>query len=272
LQVDVKGEQIPALGFGTWQLQGDEAYEAVRHALELGHRHIDTAQMYENEEEVGRAIAHSEVRREDVFLTTKVPPGKLEPEQLKRSHDRSLDLLGTPYVDLLLIHWPNPDIPLGNTLEAMRQLQDAEKSRFIGVSNFTPTLVNEALSHAEIFCNQVEYHPFIDQSHLVEQAQREGILLTGYSPLAKGEVLDDETLRAIASDHGKSPAQVAIRWQLQQDNVCTIPRSSSAEHRAANWDVFDFALTDDEMGRIGGLARGVRLIDPPFAPEWEGAG
>lgn len=269
MYVDVQGEAVPALGFGTWQLQGQEAYDAVRHALELGHRHIDTAQMYENEEHVGRAIADSEIDRDEIFLTTKVPPGKAEPEQLKRSHDGSLEKLRTDRVDLLLLHWPNPQVPLADTLEAMRQLQDAEKTRHIGVSNFTPSLVDEALSHAEILCNQVEYHPFLDQSHLLEQARRRDLVLTAYSPLAKGKVIGNGTLEEIGAEHGKTPAQVAIRWLLQQENVATIPRSSSAEHREENHDVLDFELSQEEMDRISGLARGERLIDPPFAPDWE---
>ncbi len=266
--VEAQGARIPRLGFGTWQLSGDSCYEAVRHALDLGHRHIDTAQMYGNEEEVGRALRDSDVDRDEVFLTTKIPPRNLAAEAVRSSHADSLRRLGVDHVDLLLIHWPSDDVPLAETLDAMRDLRDQGRTRHLGVSNFTPELVEEAREHAPIVTNQVEYHPFLDQSHLVRHCRDLDLVLTAYSPLAKGRVADDPTLTAIGERHGKSAAQVAIRWLLQQDGVATIPRSSSAEHRRANHDVSDFELSGDEMARIDGLARGERIIDPPFSPDW----
>ncbi|HEX2029721.1 MAG TPA: aldo/keto reductase [Nitriliruptorales bacterium] len=267
--VEVRGERIPALGFGTWQLSGDAAHEGVRHALELGYRHIDTAQMYANEEEVGRAVRDSGVDRDEVFLTTKVPPRNLEPGVLERSHEGSLRALSMDRVDLLLIHWPSDRIPLGATLDAMRSLQEQGKTRHIGVSNFTPSLVREALRHAEVICNQVEYHPFLGQRALCELAVEQDLMLAAYSPLAKGRVAKDATLREIGAAHDKTPAQVALRWLVQQRNVAALPRSSSPTHRAENLDVFDFHLSDDEVKRIEELDRDQRLIDPGLAPDWE---
>jgi 2,5-diketo-D-gluconate reductase B len=267
--VVVNGVRIPSLGFGTWQLRGDEAYDGVRDALEIGYRHVDTAQMYGNEAEVGRAIADSEVDREEIFLVTKVPPKNLSPADVRSSHEESLRRLGTDDVDLLLIHWPSNSVPLADTLEAMTALVEEGKTRHIGVSNFTPSLVDEARDHAEIIANQVEFHPFIDQSHLVVNATRNDLTLTAYSPLAEGRVVGDATLETIGEHHGKSAAQVAIRWLLQHPNVTVIPRSSSPEHREANFDVFDFELTGNEMERIAARSRGERLTDPPMAPDWE---
>lgn len=269
--VDVQGESVPALGFGTWQLSGDACYEGVRHALDLGHRHIDTAQMYGNEEEVGRALRDSGLDREVIFLTTKIPPRNLAPDDVHRSHGESLRRLGLDHVDLLLIHWPSDDIPLAASLDAMRALQEAGQTRHLGVSNFTPSLVDEALEHAPILTNQVEYHPYLDQSHLVEQARRRDLMLTAYSPLAKGRVVDDPTLRTIGDRHGRTAAQVAIAWLLRQDNVAVIPRSSSSEHREANRAVLDLELSAEEAERIADLARGERIIEPPFSPDWEGS-
>ncbi|MGH3441381.1 MAG: aldo/keto reductase [Nitriliruptorales bacterium] len=267
--VEVQGERLPVVGFGTWELRGGTCYEAVRDALELGYRHIDTAQMYGNEGAVGRAIADSGVDREEILLTTKIPPRNLAPDDVRRSHEGSLRDLDVDRVDLLLIHWPSRSVPLEATLEAMRGLQEEGKTRHLGVSNFIPSLVEQSLEHAEILTNQVEFHPFLTQSHLVEQATEAGHAVTAYSPLAKGRVARDETLADIAEGHSKTPAQVALRWLVQQPNVITIPRSASAEHRAENLDVFDFTLTDDEIKRIGALNEEHRIIDPPSAPDWE---
>ncbi len=270
--VDVQGFQVPAVGFGTWELRGQAAYDGARHALEVGYRHLDTAQMYANEEEIGRALRDSGVARDQVWLTTKLAPRNLAPGRVRRSSDDSLRGLQTDYVDLLLIHWPADGVALGETLAAMEELREAGKLRAVGVSNFTPTLVREALRHASIITNQVEYHPYLDQQHLVDQAVEHDLMLTAYSPLAQGKVLDDETLVEIGRAHGKSAAQVALRWLLQQPKVALIPRSSRREHRAANFDIFDFELSEEEMARIDALARNRhrRIIDPPgLAPDWE---
>jgi len=264
----IQGTEIPALGLGTWQFTGAACTEGVEHALDLGYRHIDTAQIYENEEEVGAGLRNAATDRDEIYLTTKVWVENLEPSSVRRSTEESLRRLDTEYVDLLLIHWPSNDVPLERTLDAMMVLRDEGKTREIGVSNFTPSLVRRALDHVPIICNQVEYHPFLDQDALLDLAEARDLLLTAYSPLARGRVMKDETMQAIAEAHGKTPAQVALRWLLQQDQVAAIPKASSAAHREANLDVFDFELSEDEMDRIFDLAGNERLINPSFAPAW----
>lgn len=267
--VNVQGTKVPRLGFGTWQLKGGDCYAGVRDALAVGYRHIDTAQAYGNEDEVGDAIFASPVKRDEIFLTTKVWKDNLAPDDVIRTTERSLSDLKTDYVDLLLIHWPVDDIPLEETLDAMIELREQRKVRNIGVSNFTPELVDRALKHAPIACNQVEYHPFLDQSHLVDQAAEHGLMLTAYSPLARGSVLEDANLRDIGERYEKSAAQVALRWLIQQGPVAAIPKAASAEHRRSNFDIFDFELTEDEMEFISRKGGNQRLIDPSWAPNWK---
>jgi 2,5-diketo-D-gluconate reductase B len=267
-ELTVQATTVPALGFGTWQLDGGEAREGVRHALELGYRHIDTAQMYENEEQVGAGIADAGVDRGDIFLATKLALDATEPDAVRRTTGESLRRLGTDYVDLLYIHWP-PDHPVGRTLEAMRGLVDDGTVRHIGVSNFPPSLLREALAEAPVFANQVEYHPYLSQDTLVSLAAEHDLMLVAYSPLARGRVSDDPVLQSIGEAHGKTPGQVVLRWLLQQPRVATIPKSARAERREENAAVTDFELSDDEMKQIADLDEGERLIDPPFGPDWE---
>lgn len=267
--VTARGVQVPALGFGTWQLKGTECIEGVRHALGLGYRHLDTAQMYGNEYEVGQGIARSGVDRDEIFLTTKLGLDVLDPDKVVASTTDSLRALATDRVDLLLIHWPSDSVPLGATLEAMRGLQDDDKVVHLGVSNFPPSLLRAATKEAEILGVQVEYHPLLDQSALLEVCSEEDLVLTAYSPLAQGRALDEEAITDIAAAHGKSGAQVVLRWLVQQERVAAIPKSASSRRRRENVDIFDFSLTAGEMDRIAGVARGERLIDPPFAPDWE---
>lgn len=270
IHIDLHGERVPALGLGTWRLDGDEARDGVAHALDLGYRHIDTAQVYENEAAVGDGLRASDVDRDDVFLTTKVWRDSLGYRDLIASADESLRKLEVDYVDLLLVHWPNEDVELAETLDALQEVQHAEKARHIGVSNFTPSLLREALQHAPgLVCNQVEYHPYLDQRKLLDVVREHGLFLTAYSPIARGDVLEDDTIRAIAEAHGKNPVQITLRWHLQQDRVAAIPKAASARHRKANLAIFDFALSDDEMAAITDLAKpDGRLIDPDFAPAW----
>jgi 2,5-diketo-D-gluconate reductase B len=267
--VTVQGTDVPALGLGTWKLRGAACREAVTHALDMGYRHLDTAQIYGNEADVGEGIRAAGVDREDFFLTTKVWYENRSREATRRTTEESLRRLQTEYVDLLLVHWPAGDLPIEETLDALRALQDAGKARHIGVSNFTPTLLERALAHTPIFCNQVEYHPYLSQARLLAMARRHDLLLTAYSPIAHGQVTRDETLQEIAEAYGKSPVQVTLRWLIQQDHVAAIPKASTAEHREANLGIFDFALSEEEMAHISGLARGERLISPSFAPAWE---
>ncbi len=247
--VNVQGEQVPALGFGTWQLTGDEAREGTRHAIELGYRQIDTAQAYRNEAEVGQGIADSGVAREEIFLTTKIVGETLAGDQVGPAVDASLRRLGTDYVDLLLIHWPTDDVPLGETLEAMMAAKDAEKVRHLGVSNFRGPLLLEAMELAPILADQVPYQPGRTQNTLLGIAAERDVMITAYSPL-RGEGVQSPVLAEIGEAHGKSPYQVALRWLLQQDNVSPIPRSSNPDRRSQNFDVFDFELSVDEVARI----------------------
>lgn len=262
---------VPALGFGTWQLEGPACREAVADALGIGYRHIDTAQAYGNEDEVGRAIAESDVERDEIFLTTKISVSNLRPARARTSTEESLRKLGLEYVDLLLIHWPSDEIEPEHTLDVMMELQREGKARHIGVSNFPPALLRRAIDHAPIFSNQVEYHPYLGQQPLLEMCREHDIMLTAYSPIAKGKILQDADLKEIGERYHKTPAQVALRWLLQQPQVTAIPKAASPEHRRANFDVFDFELTGEEMTSINDLDRRHRLIDPSFAPEWESA-
>jgi len=267
--VEVQGERVPALGFGTWQLQGDECASAVADALRIGYRHVDTAQRYGNEAAVGAGIRASGVDRDEVWVTTKVWWENLSYEECLGSAEASLARLGLARTDLLLIHWPNEALSMDEPLSAMKRLRDGGTIRHIGVSNFPPSLLQKALDRAHLLTNQVEYHPFLAQDRLLEMAEENDLMLTAYSPLAQTRVLEDPTLQEIGRAHGKSPAQVALRWLLQQPRVAAIPRASSPEHRRENLKVFDFELRPYEMDRISELDRGIRLVDPDFAPEWE---
>ena len=251
----IKGEKVPALGLGTWRLSGEECRRTVERALALGYRHIDTAQMYRNEDEVGKGMQSSGVNREEVFLTTKVWPSDFSYKRIIETTRESLKRLRTDRVDLLLMHWPSQGVPLEETLSAMRELQEEGSVRHIGVSNFPPSMVEDATRHAEIFCNQVEYHPYQAQDDLLEQAKEMDYLLTAYRPLSKGTILNDETLQEIAEVHGKTPAQVALRWLIQQEKVAAIPKATSEDHLKSNLDVFDFELSEEEMEHIFGLSR-----------------
>jgi 2,5-diketo-D-gluconate reductase B len=267
--VEIQGEKVPALGFGTWQLTGQDCVEGVEHAIALGYRHIDTARIYRNEKEVGQGIANAGIDRDELFLTTKIWIDEFSRDKLPVATDDSLKSLRTDRVDLLLLHWPNPDVPLAETLDALRGVQEAGKARHVGVSNFPPSMVQEAAGQITVFCNQVEYHPYLSQQKLLGQAREMGHMLTAYSPIARGRVLDEPVLKEIGSAHGKSPAQVTLRWLIQQPQVAAIPKASTANHREANLDIFDFALTDDQMSRIDALGGEDRIIDPDIAPDWE---
>lgn len=269
-KIPIEDDSVPALGLGTWQLRGEEATSAVEHALSLGYRHLDTAQAYDNEGAVGRGLARSSVPRDRVFLTTKVWWENLEADDVIRSTEASLRRLGTDHVDLLLVHWPPAEeIPLDEPLTALTTLRTQGKTRHIGVSNFTPDLLKEALTRAPVVCNQVELHPFLQQDELLQLAEENDLLLTAYSPLARGRVLDDATLRRIGANHGKTPTQIALRWLIQHERVAAIPKASDPRHREENLAIFDFELSSEEMEAIRRLDRGERLIDPEFAPDWE---
>ena len=267
--VTAQHTEIPALGFGTFELEPEITRKMVAHALASGYRHIDTAQIYDNEAAVGGAITASGVARDDIFLTTKVWMDNYRDGDLQRSVKDSLNKLETDYVDLLLLHWPNPDVELEESLGALNDCHEQGLARNIGISNFPTDWMKRALPHSKLLANQIEYHPFLDQSAVLEQARGAHMAVTAYCPLAQGKVFDDPVLTEIGRAHGKNGGQVALRWLLQQD-VIAIPRSSRPEHVDANLEVFDFELSDAEMQRIHGLARpDGRIIDPSFAPAWD---
>ncbi|NLV07373.1 aldo/keto reductase [Haloarcula rubripromontorii] len=253
-EIQVQGTSVPAIGLGTWQLTGQSCRETVEAALEMGYRHVDTAQAYGNERQVGLGIEAAAVDRGDVFLTTKLDGSNRDARSVRRSTRESLNRLGTDYLDLLLIHWPNTPwmASLSETLGAMNDLVEEGLVRHIGVSNFSPSLLDEArdISSVPILTDQVQYHPYWDQRKLLDYCRIHDVLLTAYSPLARGGVLDDPALVQIGNRYGKSPAQVALRWLLQQDGVAAIPKASSRDHLEANLAVFDFELTDAEVERI----------------------
>lgn len=254
-QVTVGAATIPRLGLGTWQNTGRTCTESVTAALECGYRHIDTAQAYNNEADVGAALADSNVPREEVFVTTKVWRSNFRAGDLQASVETSLEALGTDYVDLLLLHWPHPRVPVEESLSAMGDLQDDGVVRHVGVSNFTRTQLDTAreLTDVSLVTNQVQYHPYVDQGRLHEYCLEHGVSLTAYSPLARGDVLDDPVLNRIGDRYGKSAAQVAIRWLLDKEQVLVIPKATSPNHIKANIDVFDFSLDDEERATIDSL-------------------
>lgn len=268
---NIQGIDVPEIGLGTYKLHDRECTRIVRAALDIGYRHIDTAQMYKNELEIGEAMSISNVDREDIFLSTKIWHTNLEADDVLQTTEQSLRNLDTPYVDLLLIHWPNDQYDLRKTIESMLVLRDQGKALNIGVSNFPLRLlkkVNEEI-RAPIFCDQVEFHPFIDQLDLLDYAIENDILITAYSPLAKGKVSKSKELQEIAGKYDKSPAQIALRWLIEQENVVAIPKSSSEDHLRENFEVFDFYLEDDDFDRIDQLDKSTRLVNPSFAPNWK---
>ena len=269
--VEANGAEIPAIGLGTWELRGRTCARIVEQALRLGYRHIDTAQAYDNEREVGDGLRLSGVRRDDVFVTTKIWTTHFAPHDLERSAKESLVQLRMPEVDLLLLHWPNPHVPLVETLGALAHAKRLGLARHIGVSNFTVALIEEAVKACPepLVCDQVEYHPYLDQSKVKAACAQAGLALVAYSPIAKGRIKNDETLTRIGRAHRKSPAQVCLRWLVQQ-NVSAIPRTSRVERLSENIDVFDFALSGEEMAEIFALSgpRG-RMTDFGFAPKWD---
>src|SRR5580692_7763790 len=269
--VEANGARIPAIGLGTWELRGRACARLVEQALRLGYRHIDTAQVYENEREVGDGLRASGVKRDDVFVTTKVWTTHFAPHDLERSTKESLNKLHLSEVDLLLLHWPNPRVPLEETLGALAHVKQLGLARHIGVSNFTVALIEDAVAACPepLVCDQVEFHPYLDQTKVREACARNGMALVAYSPVARGRIKNDATLARIGRVHGKTTAQICLRWLVQQ-NVSAIPRTSRIERLSENIDIFDFVLSEDDMRQLSqmGSAKG-RLTDFGFAPKWD---
>jgi diketogulonate reductase-like aldo/keto reductase len=271
MDIDIQGEKIPALGYGTFQIKHAGLVDLVANALDLGYRHIDTAQIYENEHFVGQGIEKSNVDRDDFFLTTKIWIDEFRHDDLLRSFEESLEKLKVEQTDLILLHWPNDDVPLEETIGALNEAKNRGMTRHIGVSNFTIDHLEQAveLSDAPIFMNQIEIHPFLDQSKLIEKCRELGVGITAYCPLARAEVIGNETIKKIGDKYDKTEAQVAIRWLLDQDLVA-IPKTEKEQRQEENLDVFDFELTSDEVKAIASLAHeDGRLIEPSFAPDWD---
>ena len=268
--VEAKGFKIPIIGLGTWALRGRDCARLTELAIRIGYRHIDTAQMYDNEREVGEGVRTSG-KRNEVLVTTKVQPSLLAPHDLERSVKESLARLRFDAIDLLLIHWPNPRVPLVETLGAMAKMKREGYTRQIGVSNFTVALLEEAnrVSREPLVCNQVECHPYLDQDKVIAACRKRGMAVVAYSPIARGQAKGDKLLARIGQIHGKTAAQVCLRW-LTQQGIVVIPRTSKAERLAENFAALDFELSDAEMKEIAGLAhRGGRIVDWTWSPQWD---
>ncbi|WP_433625947.1 aldo/keto reductase [Halomicrococcus sp. NG-SE-24] len=260
---------IPKLGLGTWENTDPEAcVESVAHALEIGYRHVDTAQAYDNEGHVGEGIAQAGVDREDVFLATKVWTSNLAHDDVLASTEESLDKLGVDSLDLLYVHWPAHEYDPEDTLSAFDELYDEGTIDHVGVSNFEPRHLDTAREtlDAPLFANQVEMHPLLQQDELVEYAREHDLTLVAYSPLARGKVFEVDELSAIADKHGVSEAQVSLAWLAQKDDVVAIPKASSYDHIEDNFDALDLELDDEDVEAIENLDREERQVDPDFAP------
>ena len=267
--ISIRGEEIPQLGLGTWQLTGDDCTRAVREALEMGYRHVDTAVAYGNEELVGQALAQSGVS-DEVFLTTKVWREDLGAADVVTSVESSLVKLKRDHIDNVLLHWPNPDFPIEASLDALRSCKERGLIRHYGVSNYPLDLFRKALIHdRNVWNNQVEHHVYLEQCSLQQECLGNDAFLTAYSPLARGRVTEDEVLTEIGAAHDATAAQVAIAWLLQRDVTTVIPKASSVEHLRSNWAAQQIELTSDEVQRIDALRKDRRLIDPGFAPTWD---
>jgi len=269
--VEANGARIPSVGLGTWDLRGRSCARIVEQALRLGYRHIDTAEMYDNEREVGEGLRASGVSRDDIFLTTKVWPSHLAPRELERATKESLARLRLTHVDLLLIHWPNPQIPLEETIPALCKMKTAGYTRHIGISNFTVPLIEMAVKLASepLVTNQIEWHPYLDQSKVRAACARHGLSITAYSPIARGKAAGDRALATIGLHHRKTAAQVCLRFLLQEGAI-VIPRTAKLERLSENLAGADFILDEAEMDEIRKLAhpRG-RMVDMASGPDWD---
>ncbi len=263
--------KVPKLGFGTWLIKGTQCVKAVRMALDIGYRHIDTAQIYGNEGEVGSAIAKSGVGREDIFLVTKVWRDSLSAKEVVHSTEESLKKLKTDYVDLLLIHWPNIRVPVEETLSALQQMIAQQKTKHIGVSNFPVELLEiSKKTSPELICNQVEYHPFLDQRPLLKAMGKHNMFLTAYSPLARNKVFKNKTLQEIGEKYSKTAGQIVLRWLIEQKNIVAIPKAARKKHAESNFDIFDFQLNEPDRLILGSMhSQNQRLVNPEWAPDWD---
>jgi 2,5-diketo-D-gluconate reductase B len=269
--IDANGAKMPVIGLGTWQLNGDVGSRITEQALKLGYRHLDCALIYGNEKEIGVGLHASGVKREDIFITTKVPHTELAPAALERAVKQSLANLRVSDVNLLLIHWPNPQIPLAETLGAMAEMKKKGFARHIGISNFTVALIEEAvkLSSEPIATNQIEWHPYLDEEKVRAACARHGIAVTAYCPIARGRAVGDEVLTRVGKTYGKSAGQVSLRWLIQKGAI-VIPRTSKVERLSENMSVFDFELSAADMAEVDALAKPAgRVVAVNWAPKWD---
>ena len=249
----IAGTKIPVIGFGTWNILGKSCTESVRSAIELGYRHIDTAQMYNNEMNVGIGVKESGVNREELFITTKIASSNLHPSLIERSTLGSLKELDSGYIDLLLIHWPTPDMDLEKCLEAMLRLKEKGFVKHVGVSNFVPELFQKALTVGPVLCNQLMFTPYHHEFENLKIAKAHNVIITAYSPLGRGRLVNDAELSDIGAKYNKTASQVALRWLIQLGNVSVIPKAANERHRKENIDIFDFELQQEESDRIAAL-------------------
>ena len=269
--VEANGARIPLVGLGTWDLRGKVCARMVEEAIKFGYRHIDTAAMYGNEAAVGEGLRASGVKRDEVFITTKVWQSDLRAKDFERSARASVANLKLDAVDLLLIHWPNPSVPLKETIGALCKMKREGVARHVGISNFTVTLIDEAvkLSTEPLVCNQVECHPFLDQSKVIAATRKRGMAVVAYSPIARGQAKGDALLAKIGKAHGKTATQVCLRYLVQQ-NIVVIPRTSKSERLKENFSIFDFELSAAEMQEIFSLAHpSGRIVEWGGAPQWD---
>ncbi|MDP2298600.1 MAG: aldo/keto reductase [Pseudolabrys sp.] len=269
--VDAHGAHIPQIGLGTMTLKDDVCVQAVRAALEMGYTHLDTAAFYGNEKEVGEGLRASGVKREGVFITTKVRENNLNPADFNNSLDQSLKNLQLPAVDLLLIHWNNKDVPFSVSIPALCAAKRDGRAKHVGVANFTTTMLDDAwaVTTEPLVCNQIEMHPYIDQDKVLAASRRHGMGVVAYCPIARGKLQTADALETIAKAHGKSAAQVSLRYLVQRGTV-PIPRTATPAHLKANIEIFDFTLSDAEMAELKALnATNMRVVNPPQAPVWD---
>jgi 2,5-diketo-D-gluconate reductase B len=269
--LQTQGISLPRLGLGTYRMQGDVCRAAVESALALGYRHIDTAEMYANEDAIGAAIAASGVARKDLHVTTKVWNENLAPDAMRRAFDTSLRKLRLDHVDLYLVHWPSPNMNLLAVFETLMKLKQEGRTRAIGVANFNIALLKTVVENikAPIACNQIECHVMLDQTKMKKYLDARSIPLVAYCPLAQGRAASDATLLAIGNKHGASGAQVALKWLLDQDGVAAIPKAARAESQKANLDALKVKLDDEDRKAIAALPKDKRFVNPGFAPAWD---
>lgn len=270
--IPAHGAAMPAIGFGTMLLP-HRPVELVAHAIKSGYRLIDTARKYGTEERVGEGIRASGIARAELWVTTKVTEENAREADFLKSAETSLKALGLDYVDLLLVHWPQPNVPLKETLGALAKAKRSGLTRHIGVSNYTLAMLDEAVRVCPepLITNQLEYHAYLPQDRMLAALRGHGMILTAYCPVARGQLLDDAVIKDVAKAHGKTAAQVCLRWLIQQPMVAAVPRALEEAHIEENLDVFDFALSDDEMKKVSALrSKRVRIADPPErAPKWD---